>query len=272
VFQSPEKSLFTRQSDLKITIEPHGNTAAAVVLAPAHAGNRLTLRYLRLGTKFDPPPPGKCPAGMVRLPGGTLGGEHGGRVAPFCMDATEVTVRAYSACVRAGHCPPAPTTVQFDGITDELRAKWNPKCHGARQDRLDHPINCIEWAQASTYCRAQGKRLPTEEEWEWAAQGGDQERTYPWGYRAPDAQLCWSGRERRDSTCPVGSFPEGDARGGIHDLAGNVGEWTSSTEPDGHVVKAGGWNMPDPASARSASREVAIPAFRGPTTGFRCVE
>jgi formylglycine-generating enzyme required for sulfatase activity len=160
----------------------------------------------------------------------------------------------------------------FEGITDELRAKWNPTCNGARRDRLDHPVNCVDWAQSSTYCRAVGKRLPTEQEWEWAARGGDQSRAYPWGYRAPASQLCWSGAEKRMSTCSVGSFPAGDALGGIHDLAGNVGEWTSTSTAGGHVVKAAGWNADVPAQAEGVTREIGIPIFRGPSTGFRCVQ
>ncbi|HEY3821211.1 MAG TPA: serine hydrolase [Polyangiaceae bacterium] len=272
VFRGVDGILFAKQDDLRVTVErDDAGRTRAVVLTRAHPGG-LSVRYLLLGAAMDPPPAGTCPTGMVRLPGGPLAGAHGGLVAPFCMDVSEVTVGAYSACVRSGRCPPAPTTAMFEGITDELRAKWNPTCNGARRDRLDHPVNCVDWAQSSTYCRAVGKRLPTEQEWEWAARGGDQSRAYPWGYRAPASQLCWSGAEKRMSTCSVGSFPAGDALGGIHDLAGNVGEWTSTSTAGGHVVKAAGWNADVPAQAEGVTREIGIPIFRGPSTGFRCVQ
>ena len=272
VFRGADGTLFARQNDLRLAVErDRAGRARAVVLTWAHPGGR-SVRYARLGTAVEPPPAGSCPAGMVRLPGGHLEGERGGPVASFCLDATEVTVGAHAACVRSGRCKPAPTTALFEGITAELAAKWNPTCNGARKDRLDHPVNCVDWAQSSAYCRAQGKRLPTEQEWEWAARGGDQQRAYPWGYRAPTSQLCWSGVEKRMSTCPVGGFREGDALGGIHDLAGNVGEWTSTSTSDGHVVKAAGWNTDVPAQAEGVTRDVGIPIFRGPSTGFRCAQ
>src|ERR1700722_4582878 len=91
----------------------------------AHPGG-LAVRYEVLGTAIDPAPAGTCPTGMVRLPGGQPAGEHGGGGEPFCMDVSEVTVGAYSACVSSRRCQPAPTTAKFEGITDELRAKWNP--------------------------------------------------------------------------------------------------------------------------------------------------
>jgi CubicO group peptidase (beta-lactamase class C family) len=271
IFRRTDGGLFGKQDDLRLAVERDAaGRTRAVVLTRAHPGS-IPLRYARLGTTIDPLPEGSCPPGMARLPGGKLTGEHGGLVDAFCMDITEVTVGAYSDCARSGRCPPAPTTAKFEGITDELRAKWNPTCNGARRDRLDHPVNCVDWAQSATYCRAQGKRLPTEQEWEWAARGGEQAREYPWGYRAPASQLCWSGVQKRTSTCPVGSFAAGDAPGAIHDLAGNVGEWTSTSTTEGHVVKAAGWNTDVPAQAEGVTREVGIPIFRGPATGFRCV-
>jgi CubicO group peptidase (beta-lactamase class C family) len=272
VFRGADGMLFAKQDDLRLTVErDSAGRTRAVTLTRAHPGG-LSVRYALLGTAIDPAPAGTCPTAMVRLPGGPLAGEHGGIVAPFCMDISEVTVGAYSACVRSGRCHPAPTSVKFEGITDELRAKWNPTCNGTRRDRLDHPVNCVDWAQSSTYCGAQGKRLPTEQEWEWAARGGEQARAYPWGYRPPASQLCWSGIEKRMSTCSVGSFPQGDALGAIHDLAGNVGEWTSTSTTDGYVIKAAGWNTDVPAQAEGVTREIATPIFRGPATGFRCVK
>jgi sulfatase modifying factor 1 len=211
---------------------------------------------------------------MVRLPGGNLTGERIATIAPFCIDLTEVTVAAYSRCVRSGACKAAATAAFWVGITEAQRAEWSPACNGARKDRQDHPVNCVDWAQSSAYCRVRGERLPTEEEWEWAARGGRQERVYPWGYRAPDSQLCWSGVQKREGTCPVGSFPASDGLGGIHDLAGNVWEFTSSTVAgtDPIVSKGASYNEASPGLFQSSHRDTGEPAFRGPTVGFRCVK
>jgi len=275
VFRSVDGTLFTKQVGIRIVPEPGvAGHSAALVLVKKQKGGTDT-RYVRLGTVLDPaPPPGSCPTGMVRLPGRTLTGEHSATIAPFCIDTTEVTVAAYLRCVRSGACKAAPTTTFWEGITDAQRDQWSPACNGARKDRQDHPVNCVDLKQADTYCRAQGKRLPSEEEWEWAARGGNQERTYPWGYRPPDSQLCWSGTQKRDGTCAVGSFPESDALGGIHDLAGNVWEFTSSTVggTDPIIAKGAGYNEASPALVESSHRDTGEVGFRGPTVGFRCLK
>lgn len=248
VFRGADGAFFTKQGGLELVAEP----GAVAILKKTGVDKR----YVRLSNTFDGP--SRCPSGMTGL--GTI-----------CMDTTEVTVGAYAHCVRAGRCDSVPTTVLFEGLTAELGAKWNPMCNGVRKDRLDHPVNCVDWAAANTYCAAQGKRLPTEVEWEWAARGGDEARKFPWGFRDPEDQLCWSGRETRNGTCPVSSFVNGDGRGGVHDLAGNVGEWTSTAAENGYVVKAAGFNVSNADGALCAAREPTAPTFRGPSVGFRCV-
>ena len=162
------------------------------------------------------------PAGtfwMGSLDGDGDSDEHPQRrvtLAAFCMQKTEVTVTAYVACVSADACSVASS---------------HPLCNAASADRGDHPINCVDWNQATAYCKWSGGRLPTEEEWEYAARGTDG-RVYPWGNDAPGSQLCWMRWMGSDAaspgTCSVGSFLRGDSPFGLHDMAGNVWEWTSS--------------------------------------------
>jgi len=144
-------------------------------------------------------------------------------------------------------------------------------------------MNCVDWFQSVTYCHAQGKRLPTEEEWEWAARGGSAGWVYPWGNVAPDVQVCWSGFEttgrmgvgfpKRTGTCVVGSRRSGDAPGGIHDLAGNVQEWTSSNydaRVDFRVYRGGHWLDDKASHVRAGVRGVGGPLDRDSRLGFRC--
>jgi len=189
-------------------------------------------------------------------------------VQPFSLDATEVTVDAYAACVQSGQC-----TADHLGETtmNGIAFFASPLCNYGVSGRGNHPVNCVDWGQAATYCHAQGKRLPTQEEWEWAARGGAEGRTYPWGNAAPDFQPCWSGITKRASTCPVGSNSSGDAPGGIHDLAGNVWEWTSSNMgPDNRVIRGGAWTNTDAQGLTVANTNGAHPPWHTEALGMRC--
>lgn len=154
------------------------------------------------------------------------------RVASFCMDVTEVTVAAYADCVAAGRCTPA---------RDERRF-----CNARRDDRGDHPINCVDWQQASGYCAFREMRLPSEVEWEYAARGGSEHRQYSWGNEPPDGRTCW---KHVGGTCKVRSFAAGAF--GLHDVIGNVWEWTSSgfgpypwppSDATSRVYRGGSWS------------------------------
>jgi formylglycine-generating enzyme required for sulfatase activity len=215
------------------------------------------------------------------------------------MDSTEVTVAHWGACVRSGSCPSAPTTVDWAGITDAQR-KLGAACNGNRADRQNHPINCVDRNQATTFCGAYGKRLPTEEEWEYAAGGGSEHRKFPWGDEAPGPTLInacgsecvdwatsigldWSAMFTQsdgwETTAPVGSFPRGRTPQGLSDMAGNVWEWTSSNYAKSYnsneftdfcVNRGGGWADDDPSYLRAANRLRNAPTSRGYTLGFRC--
>ncbi|MDY6817912.1 MAG: SUMF1/EgtB/PvdO family nonheme iron enzyme [Halobacteriales archaeon] len=89
-----------------------------------------------------------------------------------------------------------------------------------------HPVNEVTWYGARRFARWRGDRLPTEAEWEAAARG-DAGRLYPWGNTEPTPERAVYGRGSGE-TAPVGTHPEGATPTGIHDLAGNVSEWTSS--------------------------------------------
>src|SRR5205085_165588 len=114
--------------------------------------------------------------------------------------------------------------------------------------RDDHPVNCVDWNQASAFCKWAGGRLLSEEEREYVASGGSEARTYPWGNDEPGARVCWdgegsdAGKGNRKTTCPVGSHKAGDSKWGVHDLAGNVYDWTSSDYDASHkVLRGGSW-------------------------------
>ncbi|OFW16631.1 MAG: hypothetical protein A3H27_01260 [Acidobacteria bacterium RIFCSPLOWO2_02_FULL_59_13] len=245
-------------------------------------------------------------SGMVRIPGGKFWygcnekvdqdcypDEKPGRwtVSPeFWIDRTEVTVEAYRRCMLAGQCSDKGLSMPF--WKDEERPSWAWACNWGKEGRDKHPINCVDWNQAKTYCEWAGKRLPAEEEWERAARGADGWK-YPWGDAAygeagrvaniADEAL---GRERPRwpvakgyddgfyATAPVGSFPAGSSPEGALDMLGNVWEWTSSWSDQNlkyRVARGGSWANA-PRLVRASNRYRFDPAYRGETFGFRCAK
>lgn len=273
---------------------------AGVYLAVAPTGGRNT---------------SACPAGMVRVEAATFrmgsppGGEtpsdempqHDVRLDAFCLDATEVTVADYSRC---RSCQRAASTVELEGLTPNGRAFWSEFCN--RDTSSDHPINCVDWAQADAFCRDAGKRLPSEAEWEFAARGSDG-RAYPWGNAPPSAETtnacgaecsraltarlekagkgAWPRLYEDDdqavSTSPVGQRRAGASALGVLDLAGNVWEWTSShycpydragCGDSRRVLRGGGWDTVESQYVRAAHRRPSAPTARGWSIGFRCAK
>ncbi len=244
-------------------------------------------RTCQPGCTWGPYPPDcspqLCPSGMAAIPAdtymmGSIDPEgqlnerpvHTVNVGAFCMDVTEVTVDAYTACVTSGACTPAAVT-QY--------------CNWGQAGRGNDPINCVDFDQASAYCTWAGKRLPDEEEWEYAARGTDG-RKYPWGPTpVPLTQLCWSGLVARavpgpaGGTCPAGSYPAGRSPFGLDDMAGNVWEWINSgysvdyTSPRNNasrIVRGGSWIQNVASAVRGAIRVEIPPATRADGVGFRC--
>ena len=208
---------------------------------------------------------------MIFIPGGTFQmGERGDivTVADFWMDETPITVAQYLEAVKSGAC------TLPNGVDENRRSNW-----GVR-GRKNHPVNCVDWHQACEYAKWAGKRLPTEEEWEWAARGGDEARLYPWGNEPPSDQLCWDGEGNglglgnRESTSPVGKYPKGDSRHGLKDMAGNVWEWTSSVyerAPEDRVLRGGGWIEHKCILVNTSVRVREHVTDRYGYLGFRCV-
>ncbi|HAO94120.1 MAG: hypothetical protein A2X93_02110 [Deltaproteobacteria bacterium GWC2_56_8] len=224
---------------------------------------------------------GAAPKGMVLIPAGefTMGSnewwpksqpEHSRMVGAFYIDRYEVTNQRYKAFVDAAGYP-APDHWKDGNIPE---------------GKKDHPVVYVTWKDADNFCRWEGKRLPSEEEWEKAARGSDK-RTFPWGdkFAKEKGNTPQYGHE---DTLPIGSFESGKSPYGLYDMAGNAFEWTDSwfkpypgnTHPDENygekykVLKGGSWydctTYKCGISSPNYNRIFFHPTTKNNNFGFRC--
>ena len=191
---------------------------------------------------------------------------------PYAIDETPVTNAHFEAFLKATNYRP--------GQPENFLKHWVGGQPPAGQ--ADHPVVWVDLDDARAYARWAGKRLPTEEEWQYAAQGGDG-REYPWGggLRTGVCNLGETG-----STTPVKAFPDGRSPSGVYDLCGNVWQWTESERTDGRtrfcIIRGGSyftargsnWYVdggPRPASYATKFLLMWPGLDRCATIGFRCV-
>lgn len=179
-------------------------------------------------------------------------------LARFSIDRFEVTNERYAACVAAGGCTPRNSQV-------------STVAHA--------PVGFVTQAQAAAFCAWDKKRLPTEAEWEKAARGTSG-NLYPWGAAAPTCDLANHQSLVTGFPCEfggsvVGSYPDGASPFGLLDMAGNIAEWTSSSEApsggngDSFIIK-GGSSASFPSDLRSSARQVVGGEFVSGNFGIRC--
>jgi len=170
----------------------------------------------------------------------------------------------------------------------------------ARANRERLPAIQVTWWGASAYCLAQGKRLPSEAEWESAARpdGADEALVFPWGPGKPTcAGVTFGGSAK--GACPsltgprpVATSPADVTSAGIQDLGGNVGEWVQDGFAESYqdcpespcknpvvkpvagsprVIRGGDWAQAADA-CRSAGRSRRPPDKAEINVGFRCAK
>jgi len=174
------------------------------------------------------------------------------------------------------------------------------------ENKLLHPVTMVSWFDAKAYCEANGKRLPSEAEWEKAARGTAGNR-WPWGNNMDPSRV--NTYYNVGSTTEVSKYPAGASAYGVFDLAGNVSEWTSSDfspysgsdapasvfqpkkvvalsqkdkamkvadlvplEGATYKVRRGGSWKSDPFATSAYHRNFSLPNYASDFFGFRCVK
>ena len=216
----------------------------------------------------------------------------------FSMGKTPVTVAQFKKCAKAGKC-----SVFYLEADEDLDLLCNYNRGKAWEN---HPMNCIGHGSASSFCAWIGGRLPTAEEWEYAATHNGQKHLntkYPWGDTPPvhcqtanypiydeesDTKTFCNGKSEAPEgselgTSEVGTYsPAGDSPLGFVDMMGNVREWTDSRDSyfsDSYATKGISWYEEDPVTY-SSQGDTCITDFilsNGSSVffddlGFRCVK
>lgn len=193
------------------------------------------------------------------------------KLSAFLMDETPVTNAQYQQFLKAtGYVP---------RITDNFLKHWQDgKMPPGKED---HPVVYVDLADARAYARWAGKRLPTDTEWQFAAQGNTKNK-YPWGNELRPG-FCNNGES--EDTTPVKAYAQGKSAFGCYDLCGNTWELTESEYSDGRnrfcILKGGSfyktkgsdWYFDGGAQANNfAAKQLLIfPGIdRCSTIGFRC--
>jgi gamma-glutamyl hercynylcysteine S-oxide synthase len=253
----------------------------------------LPLAYPRLLTRVERTDPAwKAPPGMVEIPAGTFVFTSAGhpdddnpiipypdtktprtiQMRRFFMDRTPVTNAGFAAFLTtSGYAP---------GDGSNFLRHWTGGQPPVGQ--ASHPVVWISLEDAKAYARWAGKRLPTEAEWQYAAQGQDG-RTFPWG-PAMEPHRC---NDKLNWTTPVDAFPEGASPFGVLDLVGNVWQMMDEVYDNGAyrygIIRGGSYYAPEKSTwyVKSGPQTVdhvqihllmAPGLDRASTVGFRCVK
>jgi len=263
----------------------------------------------------------KIPGGMVLIPGATFemgqdasevprlqekfkikraemfadeAPRHKVKIGSLYLDKTEVTNAAFKKFL-VNHLEWQKTSIPAEFHNGKYLEDWSGNDFPTGKDK--YPVVFVSWYAAVAYCQAQGKRLPTEAEWEYAAAGGLKEKAFPWGDEMPDKSIVnFSGSGLKAATA-VGIYP---ANGyGLFDMAGNVweflaDEWQKYSDSNDaqtnpvaggdfftgktyrqvktrRAIRGGGYGAA-PVNMRITFRDSHQPENAGDHVGFRCAK
>lgn len=276
----PKKSMLPMIMTITLAVVFVGGSISVFLLWSRNGSQNVNTNQTGGPTPTPQATPGPIKPDLVEIPGGTFqmgrngapnpveGPPHPVAVKAFAMDRTEVTNAEYEVFVReTKHRAPS---------------HWADNKPLAGQEQW--PVTNVSYDDAVAFAGWRSKRdgvtyrLPTEDEWEFAARNGAQDTLYPWGSDWEQTRAVIDEASPR----PVNSLPEGKNRWGVVDLIGNVWEWTASKASlypgnnrpippdtrDWMIYRGGSYGT---KMATGASRDWQKPSTTHPTLGFRLI-
>jgi formylglycine-generating enzyme required for sulfatase activity len=262
-----ETRLLSSVSATRVNAVPAG----MIEVPSARLDLQITMRIRECGL-YDSSPPPCAPEDWAHCFESTAAIRRPAVFTRFAIDETLVTNGEFARFLDASGYRPAHA--------HNFLKHWSGSRPPSRL--VDHPVVYVDLDDVRAYAKWAGKRLPTEEEWQYAAQGRDG-RQYPWGNEF-DAARCNGGAH--GGTTAVKAFPSGRSPFGCYDMCGNVWQWTESERSDGRtrfcVLRGGSWfaatgsiwytdGGPRPANFAVKFLRTWPGLDRCSTIGFRCV-
>jgi len=274
--------------DLRAFLDRQG--ALAADFNPATSTPPEKVREVK---RTRPCTPATLPPGMIAVPGGRFEmrvrftprecGQYQTslqrplELRPYAIDEVPVTNAQFARFLREAQYKPKHP--------ENFLKHWTGYPDGTRPpaEKEEHPVVYVDLDDARAYAAWAGKRLPTEEEWQYAA-GGPEGLDYPWGNRFDPAR--GNHGQFGNTTTPVRAFPAGRSPLGLYDVCGNTWQWTESERSDGRtrfcVIKGGSFFQakgsnwytdggPQPTQLAAKFLLMWPGLDRCGTIGFRCV-
>jgi formylglycine-generating enzyme required for sulfatase activity len=213
---------------------------------------------------------------------------HSVTVSDFYMGKYEVTFNEYDAFCNATGKDNLNDYGMGRGSRPVISVSWFDAVEYCNwRSRKENLTSCYTINGNKVTCNfsANGYRLPTEAEWEFAAKGGNQSKGYKYSGSNNVGDVGWYGSNSGSGTHPVGQKQANEL--GLYDMSGNVWEWcwdwydsnyyssSPSTNPKGassgkyRVLRGGSWHDDDVGRLRTAARERDVPADRSNGYDFR---
>ncbi len=278
-FQDGSRSLAEAERQVAAGAAAVGTPIISEAVTELAAANHSGKRYARLGSSPDEVniALNLCQKNAGACSAADFNDEapHMAVLAPFNLDQTGVNNRDFAAFVAAKNYT---TSAERD---NGLYVGEGPKAvlHPAENwktlrdanapsggDPAAYPVRGIDYQSASDYCAWRGKRLPTEDEWEFVARGIDH-KLFAWGNDANAAGTDIAGRRLLpvDQQAATGRF-------GNRGLGGALWEWTRPNDGPTPVLRGPSWQETNPVRERLAARRIDDASRAYADVGFRCAQ